>query len=434
MRTRSKVLIAIGAALAVLAGLWALIAPGQLVKYPSDLDKTAVATGKFSLYLHPGTGVPYVQPQVLPLTINRRLHVISSNSSEAVVKEDSVEKIGTLPQQNLQQQYVIDRSSLKNLASSQSYAYTAANAVNRSPAYSINLPFDTATGPYQVWKNEVGRSYTFRQQGASFSRDGVTLIPLEGQLTNAPAQEYYLAQLRTLGLPTETTLSRLAPQLKALGLDPAQLSATLLPQLSAADRSAIQSALAQPIRLRYVVSVHTRLLVEPTTGAIVSLDRIDQTLGVQPQFAALTQIGAILSKAEYRTSPVIRVAGATLAKVAKSPPTARVFNINYGQTPASVADIASYAKSKADGITTVETTIPIVLLLVGVLSAAIGLIMWLLDRRGQGEAPGGPPPAREPVGPETAPKKPTPTTTIPRTRGGEREPSRPTAPHEPGVR
>jgi Porin PorA len=428
MRTRSKVLIAIGAVLAVLAGVWAVVAPGQLVKYPNDLDKTAVATGKFSLFLHPGTGDPYVQPQVLPLTINRRLHVTSSNGAQAVVKEDSVEKIGSLPQQNLQQQYVIDRGSLKNLASSKSYAYTAANGVDRSPAYSINLPFDTGAGPYQVWKNEVGRSYAFRRQGASFTRDGVTLIPLEGQLSNAPAQDYYLAQLRSLGLPTETTLPRLAPQLKALGLDPAQLSTTLLPQLNAGDRAAIESALAQPIGLRYVVSVRTRLLVEPTTGAIVSLDRINQTLGVQPKFAALTEIGAILNKAEYRTSPVIRLAGAVLAKLAKSPPTVRVFNINYGQTPASVADIASYANSKADSIDMVKTTIPIIVLLIGVLSAAIGLIMWLLDRRGQGEAPGGPPPAREPVDPATAPKRPTPSTTIPRTRGGERQPGQPAAP------
>lgn len=431
MRTRSKVLIGIGAALAVLAGLWALIAPGQLVKYPSDLDKTAAATGKFSLYLNPNTGAPYVQPQLMPLTISRRLHVISSTGSQAIVKEDSVEKIGPLPQQDLQQQYVIDRSSLKNLESNDAYAYAASNHVNRSPAYSINLPFATGGGPYQIWKNEVGRSYTFTQQGASFTRDGVTLIPLQGQLSNAPAQEYYLAELRSLGLPTQTTLQRLTPQLKALGLDPAQLSATLLPKLSAADRTAIQSAFAQPIKLRYVVSVKTKLLVEPTTGAIVSLDRIDQTLGVQPQFAALTQVAAILNKAEYRTSPVIQVARGTLTKLAKNPPTARVFNINYGQTPASVADIASYAKSKADGINMVETTIPIGLLILGVLTAAIGFTMWLLDRRGHGEGPGGSPAAREPVAPQPAPQRPVPSAAGRRTRGDDGHPGQPTAPREP---
>jgi len=408
MRTRSKVLIAIGAALAVLAGIWALLGPGQLVKYPNDLDKTAVATGKVTLFLHPGTGIPYASPQVLPLTINRRLHVVSSNGSQAVVKEDSVEKIGPLPQQDLQQQYVIDRSSLKNLHSSQSYAYTAANQVNRSPAYSINLPFDTGAGPYQIWKNEVGRSYTFRQQGASFTRDGVTLIPLQGELTNAPAQAYYLAELRSLGLPTSTTIQRLAPQLAALGLDPAQLTTTLLPKLTPADRSAIQSALAQPIALRYLVSVKTRLLVEPTTGAIVSLDKIDQTLSAQPQFSGLTQIAAVLNQPQYRTSPVVRTVGATLAKLATSAPTVKVFNINYGQTPASVANIASYANSKADSIDTVKTRIPLAILLLGALCAAIGLTIWLLDRRGRDESPRSGPPTGETAGPQAAPTPPTP--------------------------
>jgi hypothetical protein len=416
MRTASKVLIAIGVALAVLAGLWLLIAPGQLVKYPNDLDKTAVAEGTFTQYLGAKTGLPLLRPRQLPLTINRRLHVVSSNGSRAVVKEDSSEKIGPLPPQDLQQQYVISRTTLKNLQSGQSYVYAPQNVIDRAPAYSINLPFDTGAGPYEIWKNEVGRSYTFRQQGDKVTRYGVTLIPLQGGLTNAPAQSYYLNELRALGLPTHTTIQRLTPQLKAVGLDPAQLTTTLLPRLSADDRAAIVSALSQPIGLRYVVSVKTRLLVEPATGAIVSLDNINQTLGVQPSFGALRQIAAILSKPQYLANPVVKIAGSTLAKLAQSPPTTKVFNITYGQTPASVADIASYAKSKADGIAMVKTTIPLLLLIAGVLSAAVGLGIFLLGRRGQGQGAAGAPATGEPVGPNAAPP-PGPATTPPRVRG-----------------
>lgn len=416
MRTSSKVLIAIGAVLAVLAGLWLLIAPGQLVKYPNDLDKTAVATGKFTLFVDQATGAPRLRPQVLPLTINRRLHVVSSNGSQAVVKEDDVEKIGPLPQQDLQQQYVISRTSMKNLTNNQSYAYAPGNVVNRAPAYSINLPFDTSAGPYEIWKNEVGRSYTFRQQGDKVTSNGLTLIPLQGELTNVAAQPYYLDQLRALGLPTQTTIARLAPQLKALGLDPAQLISTLLPKLTPADRAAVQSALGQPIALRYVVSVKTQLLVEPTTGAIVSLHNINQTLGVQPTFAGLRQVGAILGKPQYRTAPVVKIAAATLGQLAKTPPTAKVFNLTYGQTPASVADIASYTKDKADGINMVQTTIPLVLLLAGVLSAAVGLGIFFAGRRGQGKGMPGAPPEGEPAAPGIPPQ-PAPTQSTPRSRG-----------------
>ena len=315
---------------------------------------------------------------------------------------------------------------MKNLASNQSYAYAPGNVVNRVPGYSINLPFDTGAGPYEIWKNEVGRSYTFRQQGDKVTSNGLTLIPLQGELTNVPAKPYYLDQLRALGLPTQTTIAKLAPQLKALGLDPAQLSATLLPKLTPADRGAVQTALGQPIGLHYVVSVKTQLLVEPTTGAIVSLHNINQTLGVQPSFAALGQIGAILTKPQYQSVPVVKIAAATLGQLAKSPPTAKVFNLAYGQTPASVADIASYAKNKADGIDMVKTTIPLVLLLAGVLSAAVGLGIFFARRRGQGKGSPGGPPEGEPAAPGTSPK-PTPTDSLRRSRG-DREHKPPTRP------
>lgn len=102
MRTASKVLIITGGVLAVLDGLWALIAPGKLVKYPSNLNKTVVVTGTFSLFVSPGIGAPRPRPQEFPLTIHRHVYVVSSTGSQAVVKEDDVEKIGPLPQQDLQ--------------------------------------------------------------------------------------------------------------------------------------------------------------------------------------------------------------------------------------------------------------------------------------------------------------------------------------------
>jgi hypothetical protein len=39
MRRATKIAAAIAASLWVAMGLWLLIAPGQLVKYPSDLDR-----------------------------------------------------------------------------------------------------------------------------------------------------------------------------------------------------------------------------------------------------------------------------------------------------------------------------------------------------------------------------------------------------------
>ena len=59
---------------------------------------------------------------------------------------------------------MIDRGSLENLADPQAYAYTESNVVDRSGAYSINLPFSTGDGPYRFWKNETGTTYAFARR------------------------------------------------------------------------------------------------------------------------------------------------------------------------------------------------------------------------------------------------------------------------------
>jgi len=94
MRRATKIVAAVGVSLAVILGLWLLIAPGQLVKFPSDLDKTAVANGTLTLYLDPATATPTGSPQTLPLAIQRHVWVVDSTSSQATVEEASAEKIG----------------------------------------------------------------------------------------------------------------------------------------------------------------------------------------------------------------------------------------------------------------------------------------------------------------------------------------------------
>src|SRR3954454_16667296 len=152
MRRPVIILGVLGAGLLLAGLLWALIAPGQLVKYPSDLDKTAIAKGVVTLYVDPATGAPAKAPQTLPLTIRRHLQVMAASGSQATVQESSTEQIGPAAPQRLLQRYVISRTSLQNVADRAAYAYTPANVTNRSPAYSINLPFSAGDGPYPLWK------------------------------------------------------------------------------------------------------------------------------------------------------------------------------------------------------------------------------------------------------------------------------------------
>jgi Porin PorA len=394
MRRATKIVALIGGFLAVATGLWLLIAPAQLVKYPSDLDKTAVTSGQVTLFIDPATATARSVPQTLPLSIKRHVYVVDSSGSQATVQEASSEKVGPLPEQTIKQRYVLDRSSLENLKSDQAYAYVPANVTDRAPFYSINLPFDTGSGPYKIWKNETGSAYSFKREGAEVKRDGVTLIPLVGSMSNAPATSAYIDQLKGQGIARSLTSQQMAAQLKAQGIDLQAISKQLLPQMSPALRKATQVLLSQAVPLKYFVSVKTRLLVEPTTGAIVSLDSIDQTLTAAPDLKGFSSLAETLSASPIAGRPAVAQAIDSLTALTKAPPV-KVFEMKYGQTPSSVSDFASYAKSKADSIDLVKRTIPgILAILAAILLIAAGVMAY--RDRGRPAAPSAPQTPPEP--------------------------------------
>jgi hypothetical protein len=380
MRRATKIAAAIGASLLVVLGLWLLIAPGQLVKYPSDLDKTAVAGGTVSLFLDPDTATARAEPAVLPLAIHRHVRVIESSGSQATVQETSTERIGNLPEQTLEQRYVIDRSSLENVKSENAYAYVPANVTDRSPFYSINLPFDSGSGPYKVWKNETGTAYAFKQDGSAIERDGVTLIPMTGSLTNVPAASAFVDQLAGQGIAKSLTAEQMAAQLRAQGIDLQAMTTQILPAMTDRQRTLVRSVLAQAIPLKYYVSVKTRLLVEPNTGAIVALDSIDQTLSAGPDLQAFAKLAQILATPPLANQPAVKQLNEKLATLT-TPAPVKVLEMKYGQTPASVADFAAYAKDKAGGITLVKQTIPLILGIVAGIALVVAGAMAFRDRR-----------------------------------------------------
>jgi hypothetical protein len=364
MRRPTAVLGVIGVVLFAAAALWLLFAPGALVKYPDDLNKTAVAKGTITFYVDPESGAPAATPQSVPLTIRRNLRVVDSTGSQATVQETSAEQIGTNPAGKLMQGFVIDRGSLENVADPHAYAYTPTNVTDRSGSYSINLPFETGDGPYRIWKNETASTYTFKQTGDEIERHGLTLKPLTGRMVMTPATQAYIDQLAPQGIRKEMPVAALASQ---IGLDAAVLAEQLMPELSSADRAALEAMLAAPVPIKYFISVDTRLLVEPTTGAIVSLDRIEQTMSALPDLSNLAGLGSMLAKPEYADSEVAQATLTAVKGLTGALPVA-VMKLDYGQTPASVADIAAYTSDKADSIQLVRVVIPATLGFVGLLA------------------------------------------------------------------
>ena len=381
MRRSPKILLGLGTLLIVLAIVAVFVVPALAVKYPGGpLNKTAHAEGKFTLFIDPATAGQLPTPQERKLVINRNLNVIETSGSRAVVQENDEQEINGLKGEDLQQRYILDRKSLKDVSDDRSWAYTADNKVDRSPAYAVNLPFNAGDGPYQVWKNETGSSYEFRKTG-EVTVAGVKLYRYRGTMTNEKAKDYYIKQLASQGVPESLTPAQAAAQLKSLGADPALLETAVLPVLAAADRQAAEEILGQNVPLTYAIDVDTTFLVEPKTGAIVGLDRILQTLKASPDIQGIGRIQTILSKPQYANNAIVKTAAATIEKLVKSPPTSKIFTLDYAQTPDSVEDLAKFAQSRADKIMLAKVWLPVIIGGVGVVVLLAGVLLAVRGRR-----------------------------------------------------
>jgi hypothetical protein len=251
--------------------------------------------------------------------------------------------------------------------------------VDRSPGYSVQLPFNTGNGPYQIWKNEAGRSYAFTGEGTTHA-DGIKVQLLHGTLKNAKVQQYYVDTLASV-LPKTLSPAEAAAQLKSQGVDATALTSVVLPQLDPADRAEIGSILSQTVNLQYTVDVDTHLGIEQRTGAIVNLRKIDQTIYVSPDVTGIGRVQLILAEQKYANKPTVVAASRVLDKLVTNPPRLKAYSYAYSQTPASVADISSYAKDKGDQIDLVQRTVPISLLVAGFVLLIVGAVLYVVQRR-----------------------------------------------------
>jgi hypothetical protein len=379
-RRAGWIVLAVGVVFAVAGIVLPFILGAAFVSYPGgSFDQTTHATGTFTLLVNPATLVPQ-PPQAQPLSLDRRLRTVENTGDTVIVQQDDSERIGPLPLLRLTQRYAIDQGSARNVASPQAYAYTPGNTVDRSPAYSVNLPLDTGHGPYLLWDDATGQAYPLSARGA-VTRDGLRLQRFAGHLAAARVSPAFLAALAAEGLPGTLTLDQLTPQLKAAGVNVDQLVNVALRQLDPADQDVVNGIIRAPIPVGYLLTTDARLLVYPKTGTIVSADLVVQTLAMRPDITGIGRVLAIVSQPKYAARPAVAAASATLARLIAAPPTTTLLRTRYSQTPPSVASAAAFAKSRGDDIDTLTFTIPLVIGLVGLVLILAGAALLLWGRR-----------------------------------------------------
>lgn len=367
---------------AVAALVWMLIGVPALVKYPTDLDASPRYEGTFTVLVDPSTAAPLAEPMVLPLTVDRHIQAIGeeSGSSRVVVRETITQRAGELLDVTQTNTYVMDRSTLKNVADDRAFAFDPANVVDRSGAYRLNLPFDTSRdGTYEMYKNEIGDTYQLVANTESPTTDieGLHLSNFTASLQEAPLTAAYLAELnKAVPLPTSLTLEQMKPQLLAAGIDVDAVLAALTPVLTPEDTATLGQFAAEPIQLDYVLSFDGQAAVEPVTGAEVKVSA-DESVGVVPQLTSLPVLQDVLS--HYPDLPVAAATSDALEALATGP-AIPLFQYGYDQTPASVADIADEAGSMRDQVLLAKVWLPLALAAIAVLSLIVGAIVFLRRR------------------------------------------------------
>ena len=212
-----KWLTGVGVGFLVISLLWLVFAVPALVRYPLDVDATPIYEGKFTLFVDANTFAPLDTPQVLPLKVTRHIDALGSKSSysKVVVSEKIDFDAGGQFSQKQDNQYVMDRRSMKNVQSDDAYAFTSDNVVDRSPAFRLNFPLDTdANSEYLIYKNETASTYTAGPDPVEpkLEVDGLHLVAFAASSKPTPISPAYIALLsQSVPLPKTLTITQLDP-------------------------------------------------------------------------------------------------------------------------------------------------------------------------------------------------------------------------------
>jgi Porin PorA len=377
--------------LAVAVVLWMVVGVPMVVKYPTDLDASPRYEGSFRLLVDPLTAAPLAEPVTMPLTVDRHIEAIGdeSGSSTVVVRETIHQVAGDLLDVTQTNQYVMDRSSIENVADDRAYAFEPENVVDRSGSYRLNLPFDTSRGEtYDIYKNEIGDTYELvgDRETPTTDLEGLHLSNFTASLDEAPLDDAYLAELtKTVPLPESMTLDQLKPQLLAAGVDVDALVTVLTPVLTPEDAATLSGFAAEPIPIEYMLSLAGQAAVEPVTGAEVRVS-VSESVGARPVLTSLPVLQDVLS--HYPGVPEAVTTSAALDDLAAAP-ASPLFEYRYEQTPASVADVADTVTGLRRQVLLAKVWLPLGLAAGAIGSLLVGAVVFLRRRPRPIEETGG---------------------------------------------
>jgi len=248
--------------------------------------------------------------------------------------------------------------------------------------------------PLNIWKPETGTTYPLvelRTSSQPSSIDGLNVAWFSGVLPMTPVASYERTALAARGLPMSLAPSQVEEEMAADGVSVTALSAALTPVLSPAELSEVAAVLRTSVPLQYYAFGAGLVAAETRTGVIISLKNVIDGIAVAPSTTGLQTLVTVLS--HHTSVKGVPAALTALRRMAAAPPQP-VYELQYTETPASVANMVSTAKSQLRQISIVTDDVPIALVVIGLLLVIAGVARRLRRRT---------PPASSQVAGETHP-------------------------------
>jgi hypothetical protein len=368
----------VGLVLVGAAVVWRPVVVPKVVKFPAAVNLTTHYQGTFVAFADQRTGLPLAHPLVAPLTIDRVIKGLPSQTGAhtALVQEAVTAHLGnqTVTQSNV---YALDRRSMKNVADPKAYTFGPNTVIDRGGTVYLNLPMNTPSrgASYQAWKPETGTAYPLVSASpATLVVGRLNTVNLVGTLPPTPVGAYDETALRAQGLPSSLSAAQVAVVLQSVGINVPQAAAALSRVLSPSEMVTVAAAMNAPVPLQYLQYGSGNIAVDPTSGVIVRFSNVVDGVQARPVLTGLDPALAVLRR--HAGDPAVASLLGSLAKLAALPPQ-HVFEMRYSQTPASVTSMASYARSQDRQIRLASYTIPVGLLGLGIVVLAVDLVfVW----------------------------------------------------------
>jgi hypothetical protein len=331
MRKRSAVAaLTIGLVLIVVSGLVRWVAAPRMAVLPADLQTVRVYTGTAATLVNPtslmGTTIGPGLLRDVAVTVRHSTKVVQTSGHAALVADERAVSIPGYTVADLNYRFGINRSS-----------FQAAGAFPGAVAHrglTINWPIGAGRHDYTGWVTDTQSSTRLRYVGEQ-SRGGIPTYVFRTLVAESPITDPQLLRL----LPRSMSKSALMTLTPSLGLS----RDALLKMSKVVDR------LPDPVPLVYTYQLAATYWVAPASGVVVDT-------------------------VQHEVRSVSFVDGAATV------PVTPVMDMTYHSSAATLAAAVNDAKDNAAAIRLVETTVPVGLLIGGIVLAMAGLALALTKR------------------------------------------------------